>query len=169
MGRAEQSGGRHHASVGGLARASVDSVAGVGRAALLVVHVFLRAVHRVFLHHGHFTQAMGGIRTPRVSLGATAHLDDSGHGGRADRVPQKQIVLGRVRHRLVHFDLEYPAPVLAQPALSAHWPHLSHHDLIWTRFPAASNQVQLCHGGFWVSHQPRSPALRVVVPCVVAD
>ena len=164
LGCPQQSRRRHHQFVGGIASASRHALSRLGGAALLVVHILLRAIHRLFVHHRHLTQTMGRTRTHHLSPRAIAHPDDSGYSIGTNWLFQKQIILDGIWHRRIHLILEYSAPLLAQSPSHTHWPHLPHHHLIWARLSPATSQIQLCHGGLWISHQPRSPALHLAIP-----
>ena len=76
LGCTQQSRGRHHQFVGGIASASLHPLSRLGCTALLVVHIFLRAIHRLFVHHRHLAQTMGRTRTHHLSPRAIAHPDD---------------------------------------------------------------------------------------------
>ena len=123
LGRAQQSRGDITHLWEGIAGASFHPLSRLGCAALLVVHIFLRAIYRLFVYHSHLAQTMGRTRTHHLSPRAIAHTHDSGYSVGTNRIFEKHIVLDGIWHRLIHLILEYPAPLLAQSPNHSHWSH----------------------------------------------
>ena len=143
LGSTQQSRGRHHQFVGRTASTSLHTLSRLGCTALLVVHIFLRAIHRLFVHHRHLAQTMGRTRTHHLSPRAIARPDDSGYSVGTNRIFKKQIILDGIWHRIIHLILEYPAPLLAQPPNHTHWSHLPHAISFGHDFPHCKSNSTL--------------------------